>query len=185
MSGSGAGRQSDICAFEPDALHTGKIYMSPIARIIAAGAALAAVALTGAASAQDFNANPNYGTVNLTSGFTPDPYVVNVQSGGSLNAQGISQSCRGFISNAPDVRLVYSSGNLPLIISVNSSTDTTLVVNAPDGSWYCSDDEGVNGMNPMVRFNNPQGGRYEIWIGTYGSSSLAPAQLHISELYSQ
>ncbi len=159
--------------------------MSPIARIIAAGAALAAVALTGAASAQDFNANPNYGTVALTAGFTPDPYVVNVQSGGSLNAANLSSSCRGYISNAPDVRLTYTSGSYPLIISANSSTDTTLVVNAPDGSWYCSDDEGVNGMNPSIRFNGPQSGRYEIWIGTYGSSSLAPAQLHISEVSSQ
>lgn len=159
--------------------------MSPIARILAAGAALAAIAMTSAATAQDFNANPNYGTVALNSGFTPDPYVVNVQSGGSLNAANLSSSCRGYISNAPDVRLNYTRGSLPLIISVNSSTDTTLVVNAPDGSWYCSDDEGVNGMNPMVRFNGPQSGRYEIWIGTYGSASLAPAQLHISELYSQ
>jgi hypothetical protein len=159
--------------------------MSPIARIIAAGAALAAVAMTSAATAQDFNADPNYGTVALTAGFQPDPYVVNVQSGGSLDANNLSPDCRGFISNAPDVRLNYTAGQYPLIISVNSATDTTLVVNAPDGRWYCSDDEGVNGMNPMVRYNGPQSGRYEIWIGTYGSSSLAPAQLYISEVSSQ
>lgn len=159
--------------------------MSPIARIIAAGAALSAVAFAGVAAAQDYRLNPTYGVANLSAGFTPDPYVVNVQSGGSINASSLSSSCRGFIANAPDVRLNYSSGSYPLIISANSSTDTTLVVNAPDGTWYCSDDEGVNGMNPMVRFNNPQGGQYDIWIGTYGNASLAPAQLHISELYSQ
>jgi hypothetical protein len=159
--------------------------MSPIARIIAAGAALSAVAFAGVAAAQDYRLNPTYGTATLSAGFTPDPYVVNVQSGGSINASSLSSSCRGFIANAPDVRLQYSSGSYPLIISANSSTDTTLVVNAPDGTWYCSDDEGVNGMNPMVRFNNPQGGQYDIWIGTYGTASLAPAQLHISELYSQ
>ena len=101
-------------------------------------------------------------------------------------SQAVSPSCRGYITNAPDVRLNFQGGsNLPLILSVNSGADTTLVVNGPDGSWYCSDDEGVNGMNPMVRFNSPQSGRYEIWVGTYGSASLAPAQLHISELYSQ
>lgn len=159
--------------------------MSPIARFLAAGAALAALATTGIATAQDYNQNPTYGTANLAAGFTPDPYVVNVQSGGSINANTISSSCRGFIANAPDVRLNYTAGSYPLIISVNASADTTLVVNAPDGTWYCSDDEGVNGMNPMVRFNSPRGGQYDIWVGTYGNASLQPAQLHISEVSSQ
>lgn len=168
-----------------DARNRGTINMSPIARIFAAGAALAAVATAGIAVAQDFNANPNYGTLNLTAGFLPDPQVVQLQSGGSLNAQNLSSSCRGFISNAPDVRLNYTAGQYPLILSVASGTDTTLVVNGPDGSWYCDDDGGVNGLNPGIRFNNPQGGRYEIWVGTYGSASLANAQLHISEISSQ
>ena len=118
------------------------------------------------ASAQNTNATPNYGTLNLRSGFTPDPSVVRVQSGGSLDARTIDSSCAGFITAAPDVRLVYSAGSLPLIISVASGADTTLVVNGPDGRWYCDDDGGVNGMNPSVRFNHPASGRYEIWVGT-------------------
>jgi len=159
--------------------------MSPIARFVAAGVALAAVATAGIATAQDFNAAPNYGTVNLNAGFTPDPQVINLQSGGNIDASTLSSSCRGFITNAPDVRLNYSAGGYPLILSAASGADTTLVVNAPDGTWYCDDDSGVNGMNPMVRFNRPQSGRYEIWVGTYGGARLENAQLHISELYSQ
>jgi hypothetical protein len=160
--------------------------MSPLARIVAAGAALAAVATAGIATAQDFNAQPNYGTINLNAGFMPDPQVVNLQSGGTIDAQqAISSSCRGFITNAPDVRLNYQAGGYPLILSVASNADTTLVVNAPDGTWYCDDDSGVNGLNPMVRFNSPQSGRYEIWVGTYGNASLQPAQLNISEVGSQ
>jgi len=148
--------------------------------------AVIAVSLAASpASAQNTNARPNYGTVNLRAGFAEDPNVTNVRSGGSINAERIGDSCRGFISDAPDVRLVYGSGSLPLIISASSRADTTLVVNAPDGSWYCDDDGGVNGLNPSVRFDRPQSGRYEIWVGTYGSSSLQPAQLHISELGSQ
>ena len=137
------------------------------------------------AAAQDINADPNFGTVNLRSGFTPDPHVMAVRSGGTINAEQLSASCRGFISSAPDVRLHYDAGTLPLIISVASSADTTLVINAPDGRWYCDDDGGARGLNPMVRFNRPQRGRYEIWVGTYGSASLEPANLHISELSSQ
>lgn len=159
--------------------------MSPIARILTAAAALAAVT-AGVATAQNFSLNPTYGTLNLTAGFQPDPQVVAVQSGGSLNAQTLSSSCRGFIANAPDVRINYTPGTgLPLIISANASADTTLVVNGPDGSWYCDDDSGTAGLNPMVRFNNPRGGQYDIWIGTYGNASLQPAQLAISELTSQ
>ena len=149
-------------------------------------AALAACVLAALpAGAQDFNADPNYGVVNLRAGFEPDPQVIGLRSGGQLNAQSISDSCRGFISNAPDVRLVYAAGSLPLIISVRASADTTLVINGPDGSWYCDDDGGNQGLNPSIRFNRPASGRYEIWVGTYGNASLQPAELHISELYSQ
>lgn len=158
--------------------------MKSITRTIAAGIALAAVAATGAAVAQNYNLNPIYGTVSLTAGFMPDPQVVNLQSGGQVNASSISSSCRGYIANAPDVRLMYRAGSYPLIISVASAADTTLVVNAPNASWYCDDDSGVNGLNPMVRFNNPLSGQYDIWIGSYRGGNHA-AQLHISELYSQ
>lgn len=151
------------------------------ARILILAAAVAA----SPAASQDFNANPNFGTVALRSGFTPDPHVVAVRSGGSLNAERLGSACRGFISSAPDVRLNFTAGSLPLIISVASRADTTLVVNGPDGRWYCDDDGGEGGLNPMVRFNAPASGRYEIWVGTYGSASLEPASLHISELTGQ
>ncbi|MDQ8758221.1 hypothetical protein RCO27_18490 [Sphingosinicella sp. LHD-64] len=162
--------------------------MSLFRPVKVAGSLALAAALAAAipASAQNFNGNPSYGTVNLRTGFTPDPNVVNVRSGGNIDASSsIGGACRGFIASAPDVRLNFTAGNLPLIISANSSADTTLVINGPDGRWYCDDDGGQNGLNPAVRFNNAPSGRYEIWIGTYGNSSLQPAQLHISELYSQ
>lgn len=149
------------------------------------GAAVAALALAGAASAQDYSLSPSYGSVSLGGGFTPDPYTVNLQSGGSIDASSrIGGSCRGYIANAPDFRLNFSAGSLPLILSVASGADTTLVVNAPNGQWYC-DDDGGNGLNPSLRFGSPMSGQYDIWVGTYGGSSLQNATLHISELYSQ
>lgn len=159
--------------------------MSPIARIMAAAAVLVTAAV-GVAVAQDYSQNPTYGTVNLRAGFSPDPYVVNVQSGGTVNAQTLSSSCQGFIANAPDVRVNYTAGSFNrLIISANSSADTTLVINGPDGRWYCDDDGGNAGMNPSINFSPPRTGQYDIWIGTYGNASLQPAQLHVSEVSSQ
>jgi hypothetical protein len=153
---------------------------------LAVALALAASVAVIPASAQNFNLAPNYGTVNLRTGFPRDPHVVNVRSGGNIDASRINANCRGFISEAPDVRLNFVAGSrLPLIISANSGADTTIVINGPDGRWYCDDDGGERGMNPSVRFNNVQSGRYEIWVGTYGGRTLHPAQLHISELTSQ
>lgn len=156
--------------------------MSSIARTLAAGAALFAMATAGVAVAQNYSLNPTYGTLNLAAGFRPDPQVVNLQSGGSRDAQNLSSSCRGFIADAPDVRVNYTSGQYQLMISVNSAADTTLVVNGPDGSWYCDDDGGNNGLNPLIRFDRPASGQYDIWVGTYGNASLQPAQLYLSEI---
>ncbi|MEA3029876.1 MAG: hypothetical protein QOJ53_2359 [Sphingomonadales bacterium] len=150
---------------------------------VASSALLAAAAVPS--SAQNTNADPNYGTVTLRTGFTPDPRVVSLRAGGDIDASNAGSGCSGFITNAPDVRLVYSGGSLPLIISVAASSDTTLVVNGPDGRFYCDDDGGVGGLNPSVRFSNPQSGRYEIWVGTYRSGATQAARLHLSELGSQ
>ena len=149
------------------------------------GAAVAAVALTGAVAAQDYSLSPSYGSVSLGGGFSPDPYTVSLRSGGSIDVSSrIGGSCRGYVANAPDFRLQFSPGSLPLILSVASGSDTTLVVNGPDGRWYC-DDDGGNGLNPSLRFGSPMSGQYDIWVGTYGGSSLQSATLNISEIYSQ
>ncbi|MEO5707662.1 MAG: hypothetical protein ABIT10_05670 [Alteraurantiacibacter sp.] len=145
--------------------------------------AFAAAALAAAlpAAAQDLSARPTYEAVTLNSGFANDPYNVSVQSGGSIDSSGIGSPCTGFIASAPDVRLNYQSGSLPLYLSTTSDADTTLIVNAPDGQWYCDDDTG-EGLNPLVVFAKPQSGQYDIWIGTYASADFRAATLHISEL---
>lgn len=137
------------------------------------------------AIAQDTSRRTNYGEVSLQSGFDNDPRVVSLQAGGDISARRAGSSCTGFITDAPDYRVFYTAGSLPLIISVASGADTTLVVNAPDGTFLCDDDGGVNGTNPSIRINNPQSGRYEIWVGTYRSGHPEPARLHISEVSSQ
>lgn len=147
---------------------------------------LAAFALTAAtgAVAQNTSLDPNYGTIRLEAGFNNDPRVISLRAGGSISASRVGSGCTGFITNAPDVRLFYDAGSLPLIISVDAGSDTTLVVNGPNGEFYCDDDSG-EGTNPSIRLNNPDSGRYEIWIGTYASGNSQPARLHISEVQSQ
>jgi len=150
-----------------------------IKTILAAG--IAAASFAGVAAAQDWSLQPTFGTVNLNSGFQPDPYTTSITAGGTIQASNLSPSCAGMIANAPDFRLNFNAGSLPLYISAYSNADTTLVINGPDGSWYCNDD--TNGLNPSVAWGSPQSGQYDIWIGTYGTNSdLASSTLHISEL---
>jgi hypothetical protein len=70
------------------------------------------------------------------------------------------------------------AGILPLIFSVQSPADTTLVVNDPNGNWLCNDD--TDGLNPEVRIDGPIAGRYDVWVGTYNTGALEPATLQIS-----
>ncbi len=145
-------------------------------------AALLIGAFAGAAIAQDISQNPTYGTVNLRSGFVPDPHSISLHAGGELDAsETIGGDCIGSVAGAPDVDLMFTAGALPLYISVTSEADTTLVVNGPDGEWYCNDDYGS--FDPALTFGSPQSGLYNIWVGTYSAyGGLQPADLHISEL---
>ena len=137
------------------------------------------------AVAQDYNANTNYGDLQLQAGFTPDPALINLQAGGSLDAADRFDTCKGFIAQAADVRLMWSGsskGGSPVKISVVSNADTTLVINGPDGRWYCDDDSGED-SNPSLTLT-PQNGRYEIWVGTYISGETKNSVLSISEVSS-
>jgi len=146
---------------------------------------IALIAFGGGAAAQDVSILPSSGDASLSAGFTPDPYRVRLRTGGLIDAsQTRGPGCNGFIAEAPDFDLFYNAGALPLIISVNADVDTTLVINAPDGSWHCDDDSG-DGLNPSIRFTGPQSGLYDIWIGTYADASREEATLSISELFSE
>ncbi|MEQ8432829.1 MAG: hypothetical protein RIA71_01195 [Oceanicaulis sp.] len=136
-------------------------------------------------SGPDYSLAPGYGTYSLASGFTPDPFEVQVVAGGANSASDWSGGqCAGFIADAPDVRLMFQGGSFPeLFFSADSGADTTLVINGPNGEWFCDDDSGNGGFNPLVRMA-PSSGQYDIWVGTYGSST-ASAVLSISELYSR
>lgn len=128
----------------------------------------------------DWSLNPTYGVIHLNSGFTPDPHVRSVSAGGALDASNTASGCRGFAATAPDLELNYNAGGYPLNLYAKSGSDVTLIVNAPDGSWYCNDD--TSGTNPHVGFNSPMSGQYHIWIGTYRSGSMPESVLYISEV---
>lgn len=153
--------------------------------LLFAAAAVASFMVAGAAAAQNYDADPNYGELTLSAGFTPDPALLSLLAGGNIDASSKYQGCSGFISEAPDMRLFWDGsgkGAPNLKISALSNADTTLVVNGPDGRWYCDDDGGED-ANPLVELS-PRAGRYEIWVGTYSEGETKRAVLSISEVSS-
>lgn len=110
----------------------------------------------------------NFGAHNVYGTNLPTPYVVNVISGGNLEArqQGVPSNCHGFVTAQPDVIINYAQPSRRLAFFVDGQGDTTLVIRAPNGQWWCSDDEG-GGQNPLVDIQNPQGGQYEVWVGSF------------------
>ena len=145
---------------------------------------IASMAMISAPLAQepDWTGDPSYGSQHLSAGFTPDPWTLHLQAGGSNSVSGnLGPGCTGYImASSPDLDLYYTAGSMPLYIGVESHADTTLVISAPDGRWYCNDD--FIGLNPLVLFQNPASGLYNIWVGVHGSNQLQSATLKITEL---
>jgi hypothetical protein len=154
--------------------------MKTVALATAAAATMALLGFAAPAVAQNASLTANYGEISLRAGFTPDPYTVNIQAGGSVDGSRLPGSCTGFISEAPDFEVTYSAGSLPLVFRTLSRADTTLIINGPDGRWYCDDDSFGDG-DAEVRFNRPQSGTYDVWVGKFGSGGTAAAQLLITE----
>ncbi|MFT6399620.1 MAG: hypothetical protein ACJAYU_004389 [Bradymonadia bacterium] len=127
---------------------------------------------------------PGFGTVTLETGFAGDPNQTEIVAGGQNEASELGDGCLGFIATAPDVDFYYTAGDtFPLNIYVTSEEDTTLAVNLPDGTWVCNDDS--YGLNPLLNFESPASGLYNIYVGSYYQSELPAAVLNISEISPQ
>ncbi|MFC5373422.1 peptidase S1 [Brevundimonas faecalis] len=138
--------------------------------------------MASGAPAQDVTKSATYGEVRLSAGFTPDPYRVSVTAGGSIDAYQdtpLPAECVGKVAEAPDFKVTYEAGRLPLVFRTLSSEDTTLIINGPDGKWRCDDDSYGDG-DAEVRFEKPRSGTYDVWIGTFGEN-MADATLLITE----
>ena len=97
-------------------------------------AALLIAGASGQAVAQ------SYGNFVLGAGFTPDPQTGQGRTGGATQASRFGAQCSGMIDATPDHTIKVTSA-LDLQLSVDSTTDSTLVVVGPAGV-FCDDDSG-------------------------------------------
>lgn len=112
----------------------------------------------------DVISTPTFGSVNLGSNLGAG-HAITLQAGGFTDAFEVNPACNGWVAEVPDYVINYEGGRTPMTIAVESEADTTLVVITPDGQVLCNDDD--IDLNPGVTINNPGGGDYTIYVGTY------------------
>jgi hypothetical protein len=137
------------------------------------------------AYSQDHSLSPNSGSADASAGFTPDPYRVQVTSGGTRSASSVRSGCAGWVSSAPDFTFNYDTdSSLPLHIfaTSNDGRDIALLINGPSGDWSCDDDSG-EGLNPTITFQRPRSGEYDVWVASYNSDQYVSSTLTFSEIY--
>jgi hypothetical protein len=145
-------------------------------QFLAAAAVVAGMAAP-ALACPNWEASPSFGQIDLYAGFMPDPYVRNITAGGRYDLAGCfnTYGWGGSVASKPDFDLYWTGSSAQMTIAVQSNADVVLLVNAPDGQWYYSDDPAA------LTFSNPQTGLYDIWIGAYNGSRGIPGQLVITE----
>lgn len=143
---------------------------------------VAAVALLAStpAIAQDASGEPVFGQVTLNAGFDDGaPFQRRFRGGGPNDASHLPGNCTGNVGTPPDFRVTYNAGSSPLIFRSVSNADTALVINGPDGRWYC-DDDSFGDLDAEYRFNRPQSGVYDVWIAVINGRE-ADATFVVSE----
>ncbi|WP_269516003.1 hypothetical protein [Brevundimonas subvibrioides] len=133
-----------------------------------------------AASGQDLGAYPTWSALEFGSDYRPDPVSVSGGAGGPILASSIGGGCAGLVSSAPNVQLTYWAVDQPLYLRTAAAADTTLLVHAPNGSWYC-DDNGRGGLNAQLYFPSPDSGTWLIYVGAQVETGVQ-ALLEISGL---
>jgi hypothetical protein len=172
------------------ALIVRKAFPTRLALWLAAMAAIASGASAGqsAAHAQEAglvlaSQTPRTGHHALAAGFTPTPFSVAVQAGGSVAVEPLrlGPGCRGLVDRQPDYVVDWSGRTTQLRFFVRSAADLTLVVQDPGGRFRCNDDVTPGSdLQPMIDVFMAPAGHYAVWIGTK-TPARAAAQLFVTE----
>jgi len=123
-----------------------------------------------AATATPIFAQELVSNITLDAQVNPNPIMIEGMSGGNIDAIEVVQiketstgPCNGLVDRQPNHILILNSFFKFLKIEVESSTDTTILVQGPGGVW-CNDD--YNNANPALE-GEWQKGKYKLWVGSY------------------
>ena len=138
-------------------------------------------ALPTTATGPDPSRDPLFGETALAPGFAPSPFTMQITGGGrNPVADHIAgEQCRGYVAEAPDFSVYLNDAFDEIWFAVDSPADMTLLVNAADGSWHCSDDH--LGANPGILFRFALPGLYDIWVGSADEGNYAAGIFYAAE----
>ena len=125
----------------------------------------------------DPGAEPAYVTINLEAGFVLDPFVVSVNGGGDVDVSVLGGDCVGFVNLNPTVKLEWTGEADFIEAFFFTDHDPVLVIQTPDGEFHCNDDANSLVLDPVIQIDNPQPGRYAVWVGSYAPNQLIPGFL--------
>ena len=134
----------------------------------------------------DYEVDPLYGLFNLQRGFSPDPHVVGVGAGGTMDTSAYNLAC-GYTTEAPTLAFTLSGGASEgflriYFVSSDNRTDTKLIVHTPNQEWICKDNSSNNsGAGPVIDFEYAVSGKYSVWVGMPHSEVYAPGMLFITQ----
>ena len=130
-------------------------------------------------------ADSNFGTVRITSSSnaTVDGYTAGaVPLFAILNVREDenNQPCVGYAERTPDHILQVTTSLSDVIVEVNSNGgDTTLMIEAPDRTIYCSDDG--NNSDAVITGKDWGIGDYKVWVGAFDAGQHYDYTLEIHQ----
>lgn len=130
----------------------------------------------------DVSGEPAFGSISLTADELQEPWFSELVSGGSVDVSYLGNSCVGYAAESPDYRVNLSDAGTDLGIFFTADdavSDTTIIVNAPDGQWYCNDDGPGDTLDPALSFPAAASGQYDVWIGSYDSEAAVSGSLAV------
>lgn len=92
------------------------------------------------------------------------------RSGGPVDGAGLGPDCIGFFPSSPQFELLISERSPEIImffLADGDLADTTLLVESPDGRFYCNDDAFDGTLDPGLVIPDARPGHYSVWIGSY------------------
>lgn len=130
----------------------------------------------------DFNAEPRAGHAAFdidAAGLGQHLVNAAVTSVDPIDSLPIGTYCSGYTDvSAPDLVLSLDAAQSMMSIYARSATDLVLAVRAPDGTWYCNDDNYQ--LNPGVSISNAPSGDYLVYVGTYSQGDSGTYSLYTS-----
>lgn len=121
-----------------------------------------------------------YLTLDMQAGFALDPFLVSLNGGGEVDAATLDPACVGYINDKPVLTANWEGAVDFLRIFFYSDSDSTLVIQQPDGAYLCADDVDENVLDAELVAEQPVAGTYKIWIGSYEPNQLIPGLLVIT-----